>query len=427
MRPHASADGARGVFLAYDKSMLAAAFLVLGVLMFTYARLIGAIDSDISLSASYGRAFSDGYARLCGYLRLEDIFTPDAIYVAAQRASVGFREKRDTERFMRAPWENSLRLCDSVINGSFVPRYYRPYAICERGKVRTIVPPTFECKVVQKVLCELLLRPLLTHRMIATSYASICGRGTDAMYEDVLSAINHVMLSPRMCWHDYSVVMCDYRSYFVSIDVGLLERLVLRRYIRDDAAVDMIMRFFPDRVGLPIGSEISQMPATFFPSPVDHRMKDDWGLPYFRYMDDTLAIVPNQLVCGYVREYQRLSGRLGLSCPDEKVGVVHLGKCFSFCKERFRFVRHGVARYVREINPRRVSAERRKLRRFEDAVRSGEMTIDGAMAHASGVIGGIARHPRARGDVRMLRERAQVVRDAAGVASGCPSGASSRT
>ena len=70
MRPHASADGARGVFLAYDKSMLAAAFLALGVLMFTYARLIGAIDSDISLSASYGRAFSDGYARLCAYLLL---------------------------------------------------------------------------------------------------------------------------------------------------------------------------------------------------------------------------------------------------------------------------------------------------------------------------------------------------------------------
>lgn len=382
--------------------------------MFAYCRLLDAIDSDISDTARCvaGSGFQDAYARLCGQLSLEDLFTTDSVYIAAQRASVGFQAKRDTERFMKSPWERSLALCDRVLNGKFVPMYYSPHVIRERGKERLIVPPTFECKVVQKVLCEMLLRPLLTHRMISSSYASITGRGTNLMYEDIVRTLNHTIRSPRMDWRDCSVVMCDYRSYFASIDVYLLERLVFRRYISDERVIGTIMSFFPEPVGLPIGSEISQMPATFYPSPVDHMMRDKWGLPYFRYMDDTLAIVPNELVDTYIAEYRRVSDGLRLSCPDDKVRIVPMGRCFSFCKERFRFVRHGDARYVREINPRRVSTERRKLARFEEMVRAGDMPVGDAVMQASGVIGSIRRHPRSGADVASLLEQVSRIEDA---------------
>lgn len=382
--------------------------------MFTYQRLVDAVDADVSAVSrdEVGHEFHDAYGRLCGRLSLEDMFTTDSVYAAAQRASVGFCGKRDTERFMRAPWANSEELCTRVLDGRFVPRYYSAHVIRERGKERLIVPPTFECKIVQKVLCELLLRPLLTHRMIRTSYASVTGRGTDIMYADVLKALNRVMQSPRVDWRDYSVVMCDYRSYFASIDVSILEESVFRRYISDERVIETLLSFFPEPVGLPIGSEVSQMPATFYPSPVDHAMKDKHGLPYFRYMDDTLAIVPCDCVAAYVDEYQDISSDLHLSCPDEKIRIVPMGRCFSFCKERFRFIRHGDARYVREINPKRVSTERRKLARFEEMVRAGDMSVDDAVSQASGVIGSIRRHPRSHADVASLRERVARIEEA---------------
>ena len=70
--------------------------------------------------------------------------------------------------------------------GKFVPKYYAKRTIIERGKAREIVPPTFECKVVQKVFCEYVLRQLFEHKMIRSNYASIKGRGTTQLYEDVL-------------------------------------------------------------------------------------------------------------------------------------------------------------------------------------------------------------------------------------------------
>lgn len=378
--------------------------------LFRYATLLGSVDDCISDTlAEYGIRYDDAYARLCGGLSLEDLFCTDSVLVAAKRAGTGFSGKADTQRFMSSSWLNSYVLCQKVLDGRFKPRYYRSRVIVERGKERTIVPPTFECKVVQKVLCELLLRPLLTHRMISTSYASISGRGTDMMYEDVLRALNHVVRTSGSL-SDFRVVTCDYRHFFDSIDTRILRESVLERYINDDDVVRLIMSFFPSACGLPIGSEVSQMPATFFPSPVDHAMKDGRGLPYFRYMDDTLAIVPACDVASYVEEYRDRSSRIGLCVPDEKVHVIQLGSCLSFCKERFRFVRGGGdGRYVREVNPRRVSTERRKLRRFCELVASGDMDADVAMAQWRSVRGSLTSHPRTRADVVELDALAEAI------------------
>lgn len=56
------------------------------------------VDADVSAVSrdEVGHEFHDAYGRLCGRLSLEDMFTTDSVYAAAQRASVGFRDKRDT-------------------------------------------------------------------------------------------------------------------------------------------------------------------------------------------------------------------------------------------------------------------------------------------------------------------------------------------
>lgn len=371
--------------------------------MFTYQHLLSDIDYDISgiLEDDYGIKCVNAYNKYCGKLQLSDLFTTDSVYVAAKRAAVGFAGKNDTQRFMQASWMNSYRLCQRVLDGSFKPSYYRSHVITERGKERTIVPPTFECKVVQKILCELLLRPVLTPKMVSTSYASIVGRGTDLMYKDVLSALNHIVFSDCNL-SDYVIVMCDYRHYFDSINIQVLKERVLDRYIADDDIIALLMKFFPDECGLSLGSEVSQMPATFFPSPLDHEMKDHRGLPYFRYMDDSLAIVHRADVADYIDAYKRFSADLKLCVPDEKIEIVQFGKCFSFCKERFRFVKKGHARYVREVNPKRISTEKRKLEHFAELVDVGAMSKRDALAQWRAVRGSLVSQPRTIGDVRVL-------------------------
>lgn len=247
--------------------------------MFKQSRLIKIINESQEFASLPARI----YQSLCPYLTLEDLFTTDVVYICAKRCASGFMNKRDTQRFMESPWLNSRNLCKLVLTGKFKPRYYRERTIIERGKERRIKPPTFECKVVQKVLCDYLIRPLLEPKMIISNYAGVGGRGTDLMYQNILHGLNTAL-------HKYPhgvIVIADYSNYFGSINTNLLKEIAFDKYIKDQRIVDLIMKFFPDEYGCSLGNELSQIPASFFPSPIDHYMKDRCGIKdYHRYMDD---------------------------------------------------------------------------------------------------------------------------------------------
>lgn len=351
--------------------------------MFRQRRLIEEIDKAIETK----NGIHNAYEKFCGNLCLEDLFTTQSVYVAAKRCSVGFAYKPDTRRFMSRALVNSKVLCDSVLDDVFVPKYYMERTIDERGKWRIIKPPTFECKVIQKVLCDYLIRPLLEPKMVQTNYASIIDRGTDKMYADIETALNHAVRQGKK----FSIVTADFSNYFASINISLLIGM-LGRYIKDERILALINSFSPDEYGLSLGNELSQVPASWFPSMIDHTLKDKHQLVYFRYMDDSLALVPEGMERGYIKSYQSLASKLELKCGDEKFKVVPMSKSFAFCKERFVWNEQD-KKYDRLINPKIVSNERRKLKAFEKKVRNGEMTAEDALLQYNGVRGFIAHHP----------------------------------
>ena len=200
--------------------------------------------------------------------------------------------------------------------------YYRTHEINERGKKRTIQPPTFTCKVVQKVLCDYLIRPLLEPKMISTSYASLQWRGTTKMHEDICEALNRKIMHGEA----FSIILFDDRNYFGSIVIGILMEQ-LSRYISDARILDLFRSFCPDEIGLSLGNEVSQIPASWFPSKIDHLFKDYLGLPIFRYMDDTLLVCEQGKEESMIKLFQRQSEKLHLSCPDEKMQIPDFAVC----------------------------------------------------------------------------------------------------
>lgn len=365
--------------------------------MFTQERLIDAVD--VVLSGKHRRHY---YARFCGYLRLEDLFTTDAVAACASRCASGFMHKRDTQEFMRAQWMNSYLLKEEVLSGRFVPRYYASRYIIERGKERLIRPPTFKCKVVQKVLCDYLIRPLLEPRMVSTNYASIKGRGCAAMHEDICRALNNTVRRGS----DYAVIIYDYKSYFASIDTKRLFRM-LGRYIRDERILSLMEAFSPEGEGLSLGNELSQVPASYYPSPIDHYYKDRMGIQHFRYMDDTLQIVHPDMVRECIEIFRRESDKLGLVCPDDKIHIYAAREPFIYCKERYVWNRNK-GLYDHLINPKTVGNEQRKLHSFVTLRQSRRISKEIIQAQADGVIGAINSHPHTRKDVARLRSMEQV-------------------
>ena len=352
------------------------------------------IDDEIL----YEKGIHSAYEKYCGNLTLEDIFTTDSVYLAAKQCASGFQSRGDTQAFMRGAWLHSKDLCERVLAGKFVPKYYPVKIINERGKMRTIRPPHFECKVVQKVLCNVILRAVLEYRMIYTNYASIRGKGTQKLYNDVLAGLNRA----KHIYEDPVIVMSDYTNFFGSINNDMLERDVFERYIKDRRITKLLRSFSPEPYGLSLGNEVSQIPASFYPSPVDHWVKDKLGLKcYFRYADDILFVSERKDAAGILADIRRISSGLDLTIKDEKVKVVEYGTNFIYCKERYIYNKEK-GYYYNLINPAIPRRQAHKIRAFSRMVAEGKIDRKEADNIQKCVLGVIGSHPNSRKTVARL-------------------------
>lgn len=317
-------------------------------------KVINEIDEELNSEFLIENSYKDNINKI----KFEDLFTITNIYISARRCASGFRNRNDTQKFFEAPWLNSYKLYKSVLNGTFKPRYYKSRFIMERGKVREIKPPVFESKIVQKLICDWLVRPILEPEMIKTSYASVMGRGTDKMYSQVLRAINSCIKNKNTY-----IVMTDFKGYFSSIDVNILRKM-FKNKIKDERIVNLIMEFSQED-GVSLGNEISQIPASFFPTSIDKVIKENVSTRhYFRYMDDSLFIVKDKFEAeDMINLFKKETNKLNLILKEPK--IVPIGVNFTFCKERFLFDKNH-NKYFRLCNKEIFIREKRKLKKFKN-------------------------------------------------------------
>lgn len=370
--------------------------------MFSFERLVKAVDEELLRETG----IHNGYEKYIGSLTLKDLFTTESIYISAVHASHGFMHKNDTLVFMDNAWLNSYRLRNKVLDGKFRPKYYSGREIKERGKTRSIKPPVFECKVVQKVICDYLIRPLLEPKMISTSYASVKGRGTARCFGNILKDIRKAYKDNR----DSVIIITDLTAYFASISTGILYDDIISEYVKDKNIVELCKKFSPDKFGLYLGNELSQVPASFFPSKIDHYLKDELGLVCHRYMDDTLIIVKKNKANNVIQKTKELSENLGLRLEDRKIQIIPVGESFTFCKERFIFNKNR-GNYYRMINPDIIRNEKKKLKAFSLKIQKGEMKIENAEAEYKGVRGMIISHPNTYKEMQKLDKTANKLSD----------------
>jgi len=306
------------------------------------------------------------YAKYIRKLKLEDIVTTNSVFMSSMRCACGFRNRRDTQKFLAEHISNCCELKDRVLEGKFRPKYYATKYIKERGKVREIKPPVFESKVIQKLLADWLIRPILEQEMIKTSYASIKNRRTAKMYADINRAVNSEIKNK-----DGYIIMTDFKSYFPSIDMHILRRMFEER-IEDKRIVDLIMLFSPGEKGLSLGNELSQIPASFYPTELDKKVR---GMlrhkNYYRYMDDILFIVQDEA------EYDEAMKVMNEMCNKLKLELkyvkkIRMRKDFEFCKERFRYDKRK-DKYFRLCNKRIFTSERSKIKLFGKMLTNNEI------------------------------------------------------
>ena len=161
---------------------------------------------------------------------------------------------------------------------------------------------------------------------------------------------------------DKYIVIMDIKSFFDSIYHPTVIKMV-DSIIKDKELSDvymMLVNAFDGDSGLGLGSQISQISATYYLNRFDHRVKDNLGVKcYSRYMDDSYFVGNKKENAHlYINQLDNICSQLNLKLNRRKTSVIKLGHGFTFLKRKYCFSDNVYITASQEL----VIRERRKIR-----------------------------------------------------------------
>lgn len=270
----------------------------------------------------------------------------------------------------------------------------REITITERGKARIITPIHIKDRMLQKVLCDNALVPVLTKKLIYDNGASLEGKGVGFSRRRMEK---HLRKALRIYGPDFYILTFDIKNFFGSIPHSECRKTLERYFDKDLAWIAMGIIKNPIRVklkklsdgaekdirfrelnedrarGICLGSQESQIMALAVPNSLDHFIKDKAGMKFYvRYMDDGVIIGKDKEELKSLLEgMKRVMEGLGLSFNEKKTHITKSSKGFTFLKVKYRVSKDG--KIVRRLTSKGVTRMRRKLKKFRRKVDAGEM------------------------------------------------------
>lgn len=240
-------------------------------------------------------------------------------------AVTGKKHRNRVFRYADDLGENLLRLQQALIDGSYKPQPCHEFDIfCTAGqKVRRISAPAFEDTIVQHLIYQNIYA-FFDKKFIFDSYGCRRGKGTHRASD----RLQHFM---RRAPEGSCILQIDIRKYYYRIDHAVL-RESLERAVADPALVDLMMQFCGDgKVGLNVGSLLSQLYGMIYLDRFDHWVKRVLKVKmYIRYVDDMIFILPSKEEAEAVLEKCQafLSERLRLELSKFRIAPLEDGANF---------------------------------------------------------------------------------------------------
>lgn len=302
-------------------------------------------------------------------------------------------------KWMVDPYVYCRSLSDKLTSRRYVYGPYHDFYVYEPKK-RLVQAVSFEDKVTQHLLCDEVLYPAFTRRMVADNSAVQLGKGTHYALDRLRDDMRHYFLSRKQAdfdarrkaglpprpmdeW-DYAngwVLKGDYSKYFYSLDHERCREIcrnAVERYCDTEMTeqamwlLDKIIDSTPDP-GIPIGNQSSQLIAILYCDELDHVMKDEMGLMYGRYMDDFYVISDSKEELRRVlRHIKTWSASVGLEL-NGKTHIFPLRNGIDFLGFHSYLTETG--KVVRKLRAKSVSNEKRRIRMQRKMYDRGEIDL----------------------------------------------------
>ena len=346
---------------------------------------------------------SEGYQR--------EIFDGNALFEAYKRAKKGSDWKPQVQRFEMTYLLELSRIQRELqeMTYEFLPS--TQFVLNERGKTRVIRGEQIQDRLVKHTLCDEVLNPAVKNFLIYDNGASLVGKGIAFTRKRLLTHLRRYYAQHHS--NDGYILLIDFSKYYDNIRHDILMEL-MKKYVTDEHSLWLLQKtvdrskvdvsYMSDDeyencldilfnsllyqeidqrlltgekfMGkhLNIGDQVAQTAGIAYPIPIDNFVKIVKGVKFYgRYMDDSYAIHESkefleELLKGIVE----IAGSLGITVNLKKTRICKLSDHWRFLQIQYSLTDTG--RVIQKINPKRLTAMRRKMKKLAPKLTEKEFT-----------------------------------------------------
>lgn len=332
----------------------------------------------------------------------------------AYKASVkGSKWKESTQKFMMNFLRHILSIQEDLVNRTLQNSPVDEFTLSERGRVRPITSYKTKDRIVRHVLCDEVLLPAVKRKIIYDNGASIKGRG-----------ISHSRKRFEVHLHKYYaehgndgyILFGDFTKFYDNIIHEIAKRELLKLF-DDDEFIDWLLTLIFDgfKIDVPymsdeeyatcmtdtfnkleyrtipkefhtgekimeksinVGDQLAQIIGIYYPHKIDTYIKYVRGQKYYgRYMDDWYIMSPSkEELLDLLENIRVIATELGIHINDKKTRIVKISSTYKYLQIKYSLTSSG--KVIKRINPERVTALRRKLKKLAVKVQNGEIPYE---------------------------------------------------
>lgn len=286
------------------------------------------------------------------------------------------------------------------------------FIISERGKKRNIRSNPFSDRVIRRCFCDNCLIPELKKYLIHDNGAALRGKGISFTRRRLEQHLHEYYR--KYGTNEGYILLMDFSKYYDNIRHDKLmeaivkhiqnpEELWLLSKILDNFKVDVSylneeqyknclnMKFNGEKQSrlnpkyltgqkfmaksLAIGDQVSQICSIYFPTRIDNYCKIVRSIRWYgRYMDDSYIISNDkQFLHEMLDKITDTAGELGIFINHKKTHIMKINHFFTWLKLRYKLTETG--HLVIKVNPKTVTRERRKLKKYRKMVDEGRIPL----------------------------------------------------
>ncbi len=299
-----------------------------------------------------------------------------SLYKAMHKCKRGVMWKDSVAGYIKNGLVNTYKLRKQLLDGSYKIDKYSVFTIHE-PKTRDIVSPRMKDRVFQRSMSDNYLYDEITNSFIYDNHACQKGKGTSRARSRL---VRHMQKHFKEHGLGGWVLQCDLTNFFGSTRHDVAKDAVFSRVSNEWVTnhtykvIDSFNQGKDPKVGLGLGSEITQLAELAVLDKLDHIIKEELGIKYYiRYNDDFILIHEDKeyLKCCLKRINEHITS-LGLKLSEKKTRLYPLRQGIKFLG--FKFYLTETSKVVKKLNKENVADIKRKIRRMKKLADEGVLT-----------------------------------------------------